>query len=259
LGINGIAYNGAVWVAVGSSTQGTIAISKDGINWTITGVSGQFTSVGLSVLWDGKKWLASGDGGASLLTSTDGLTWSSSGISGNITSINQIAYDGVYYIACGSDSSTDYNFSVSTDGLTWTNSGTIDLFTVSCRGISTNGNGTWIGIGGTSAGNVIVRSTDNGGTWSSTTGDSFFSGNKVIWNGTRWIAVGGVSTPRILISADDGLTWTASGVTQPFSYNGSGLATTNIWKVYPTTQAAVTTSFSKLIEDLYAYRGSISF
>ena len=266
-GVGGIAYNGYLWVAVGRNSLSStlsIAISRDGINWTTTGITGQWTTssnFGVSVIWDGKKWLAAGRN-PSLLTSTDGLTWTSSGISGNITSINQIAYDGTYYIACGSDSVTNYNFSVSTDGLTWSNSGTTNLFSLDADGVATNYKGTWIAVGGTS-GNTIIRSTDNGTTWSSTTGSTFFGGAKVIWNGTLWIAVGGVvgggNTKTIFVSTDDGVTWTSTGVTQPFSYTANDVATANIWKDYPTTQNEITASFNKLIDDLYANRGNLYF
>jgi hypothetical protein len=67
---NDIAWNGSLWVVVGSGNN-TIAYSSDGINWTAS--ANTFTNVGYSVAWNGKYWIASGDNGS--LYSTNGINW----------------------------------------------------------------------------------------------------------------------------------------------------------------------------------------
>jgi hypothetical protein len=81
----GVAYNGVNrWVAVGLdiSTGGgnTILTSLDGVTWTNVGITGQFSSRGFSVAWNGSMWVAIGVTGVfgsvqSILTSTNGLNW----------------------------------------------------------------------------------------------------------------------------------------------------------------------------------------
>jgi hypothetical protein len=180
---------------------------------------------------------------------------------GLIADVRSIAYSGTHYIACGVSGGTV--FSTSIDGLTWTAYATATDLTQG-RGIATNDKGTWIAVGYNSSattGKSIIRSTDNGANWTTTTGDIFEFGNDVVWNGTRWIAVGSrqlYNVPTLLVSEDDGLNWTSTGVTQLLTATGNGVATANIFKTYPTTSAQTTTLFNKLLNDLYAARGSIA-
>ena len=53
----GVAWNGKMWVAVGSGTTNTIAYSSDGIIWT--GIQGPFTKVnatGEGGVWNNLDW-----------------------------------------------------------------------------------------------------------------------------------------------------------------------------------------------------------
>ena len=68
-GGQGVAYNGSLWVAVGSATN-TIATSTDGINWIGRGNS-IFDDSGSGVAWNGSIWVAVGVGKNTIATSTD--------------------------------------------------------------------------------------------------------------------------------------------------------------------------------------------
>lgn len=76
---NGLAWNGRLFVGVGTGTY-TVQYSYDGITWaapTTTGTS-IFSTAGYGVCWTGSKFVATGassTGGNTLISSADGLIW----------------------------------------------------------------------------------------------------------------------------------------------------------------------------------------
>jgi len=79
-----VAWNGKLWVAVGEGTTNTIAYSSDGVVWTgATDFSGVaetsvniFSNAGFGVAWNGKRWVATGDGTTNTIAySSDGIKW----------------------------------------------------------------------------------------------------------------------------------------------------------------------------------------
>lgn len=85
---NAVEWNGAYWLAVGTSSSTWFALSRDGIQWLI-----QYDTTldeGTSIAWNGSMWLASGtkSGLPALIKSTDGVTWSSI----NTVSLNDVPY-----------------------------------------------------------------------------------------------------------------------------------------------------------------------
>lgn len=68
-----VAWNGSRYVAVGLGTVNTIAYSDDGVNWTGCGTS-VFTE-GRSVTFNGRMFVASGQGPSTLAISSDGIQW----------------------------------------------------------------------------------------------------------------------------------------------------------------------------------------
>lgn len=72
---NQVAWNGAMWVAVGRSIN-TIATSIDGYNWVGQGNS-IFSKEGRTISWNGTLWIATGSGTGSfqIASSPDGTTW----------------------------------------------------------------------------------------------------------------------------------------------------------------------------------------
>jgi hypothetical protein len=93
--VHGIAWNGSMWVAVGSSTYPTplvpfiLAYSYDGYVWN--GVVISNVTNGYTVSWNGSSWIAGFIGTNKMYSSTDGITWSN--VSGQpfLTVCNDIA------------------------------------------------------------------------------------------------------------------------------------------------------------------------
>ena len=67
-----VAYEAGRWVAVGSGSD-TILTSTDGQTWT--GVTGGFSSYGITVSYGNGRWVAGGEGTGTILTSADGIEW----------------------------------------------------------------------------------------------------------------------------------------------------------------------------------------
>jgi hypothetical protein len=177
----GVAWNGSMWVAVGSGTN-TIAYSYDGITWI--GVPTNVFTQGNGVVWNGFMWVAVGSGAYPIAFSYNGITWTGCG-SNVFTRGNGVAWNGLLWIAAGSGTNT---ISYSNDGKIWTGLGSSSpLFTSSGNGIAWNG-ARWVAVG--SGGNTILYST-NGIVWTAAATSCFtVAGNSVVWNGTRWIATG---------------------------------------------------------------------
>lgn len=78
-GCFGVAWNGKLWVAVGSGLSGEqVATSTNGISWISRGAIPGFFTVN-AVCWNGSFWVVAGEGG--IAYSTDGINWTSSSIS----------------------------------------------------------------------------------------------------------------------------------------------------------------------------------
>jgi hypothetical protein len=197
----GVAWNGSMWVAVGSGTN-SIAYSYDGVTWIGLGVL--VLTQGNAVAWSGTMWVAVGSGTNSIAYSYDGITWT--GLGNILFSGNGVAWNGSLWVAVGSGANT---IVYSYNGTTWIGLGaTSPIFTSSGNGVAWNGD-RWVAVG--SGGNTILYST-NGLTWIPAASSCFTTaGNGVSWNGTRWVATG-VGTIGIGYSSD-GSTWTG-GIVQ---------------------------------------------
>jgi hypothetical protein len=204
---NSVAYNGTVWVAVGTnastSPTTTIAYSYDGISWTAAlGTTFGSTSgaQARAVAWGGNKFVAVGTSGGTAPTTTsvysyDGINWQVTATTGSGTGMWStatysgsgwgVAYNGTRWVAVGSDGNTTLAVFTnckciyySSDGLTWTNATSGQPF------FTQSGTG------------AIARA--------------------VAWNGIKWIAVGtdststvgGQTASRSAFSSTDGITWT---------------------------------------------------
>jgi hypothetical protein len=108
--VNGVAWNGDWFVAVGSGSA-TIATSADGIIWVAR--ANPFT-VGTCVAWSGFQWAAGGSNYANILTSPDGINWTPRSMS--ITNVATITWAGNQWLAGGSGGQT---LITSVDGITW--------------------------------------------------------------------------------------------------------------------------------------------
>ena len=217
---NGVAWNGALWVAVGQNSQNsydpssnTIAYSSNGLYWKFA--SGGFRSFGKGVAWNGSYWLAVGtdatEGVNTILRSKDGVNWEQATTqilfeTDNADKIGYgsgVAWNGYYWVVVGYD---EKNSSKSTytskDSIVWTLAGTTDtLLNPGARSIAW-GN-TWVTVGQNEARDRNTYNIQTG--IESTTLDTIVfttvstplncnSANSVAWNGCNWV-----------IAADEGL------------------------------------------------------
>jgi len=233
----GVAWNGSMWVAVGSGTS-TIAYSINGKYWYNSNNSVNiFSAVGAGVAWNGSIWVAVGTGTNTIAYSPDGINWTGSNNSTTIfSSGNGIAWNGSMWVAVGSG--TNNTIAYSTDGINWTGSNnSTTIFSNSGNGIAWNGD-MWVAVGnGTN--NTIAWSNDGIG-WSQATNSIgggisttiFSSGNGIAWNGSMWVAVGnGNGKNNTIAYSYDGKEWTGVG-NSIFSLAGNGVtwySAYNIW------------------------------
>jgi hypothetical protein len=123
-GVNGIVWNGTIYVAVGGGGSHTIAYSYDGFNWTGLGKT-IFNSSGIGIIWAKSinKFVAvGGDRFSNLVAySSNGTTWTGLGTSVLNNDATGISYNGTTIVVTGG---TTANVSYSTDAINWTqNSG----------------------------------------------------------------------------------------------------------------------------------------
>jgi hypothetical protein len=146
-------------------------------------------NVGATGFWNGKIWVAGGNGGNSLAYSYDGCNWKGLGTS-IFTSCNRVHFNGTIWVAVGSG--TSFSIAYSYDGIAWTgvaNSNTI--FTSQGLGVAWNGN-TFLASG--NGGNVLATST-NGISWFGVTDSSVSSWRSIgagasstcATNGPLWV------------------------------------------------------------------------
>jgi hypothetical protein len=147
----GVAWNGYLWVVVGSWSLGedyvTITTSTDGINWTQPtsppNTLNSNQSDGRDVTWNGYIWIAVGqwiDNDSNKLiisTSTDGLVWSNAinpvgDIYGDAI-LYSITWNGTLFIATGSTVTTGIGLGLimrSEDGVTWSYTTNSDIIRI---------------------------------------------------------------------------------------------------------------------------------
>jgi hypothetical protein len=223
--VNRVAWNGLIWVAVGTGVNDTIATSSDGINWTGRGKT-VFSSTGEGVAWSGSLWVAVGSGTNSIAYSTNGIDWTASTTNPFATSVtgNGVAWNGRMWVATGRGADTGENtLAYSYNGIDWTGAGRT-VFTISGYGIAWNGL-TWVAGGeGT---NTLAYSFD-GVTWSAILSSPFGGSGRVraiAWNGSIWVAVGSGSAYIAYTNTYNGTqNWTTISGTVPFTASGRGIA-----------------------------------
>ena len=203
----GAAFNGSLWVAVGSGTN-SIATSVDGVTWTGIG-AGPFSVAGAAVAWSGSLWVAVGAGTNSIAYSANGVTWTGVG-TGILTQGTGVAWNGSLWVATGFGANT---VATSADGMTWTGQ-VVGSFLTS---IAWNG-GKWL-AGSSSAPQIYSSSTGFG--WTGIDISASITGvNAIVWAGTQWVATGAAG--KVVTSAD-GVVWSVSA--SLFSGVGITLAT----------------------------------
>ena len=199
-------------LALGGAPADTtkIAYSLDaGITWTPSANSSAVFSVTANnAVWNGKIWVAVGQGGNTIATSVDGNTWIGRG-----AYIFTVAGQGIawspqqaLWVAAGQGTNS---LAYSADGVYWTGLGTAMLGS----GADVQWNGTvWSAVGGPNATNKSISYSYDGKNWSNPTQSNLFdiTGIKTAWNGYFWTAIGS-STPANNIynigTSVDGIFW----------------------------------------------------
>jgi hypothetical protein len=237
--VNGVAWNGSIWVAVGDNSGATVCIatSSDGINWVASTNNPFSGGKGYAVAWNGSYWVAAGynyNYSVCISTSLDGMIWTPSNTSlFSGADARCIAWNGSYWIAGGTGASF---IAISYNGTSWTpsNNNPLDGYVY---GTAWNG-AYWVAVGSNNDNSVCIAKSYDGMNWINST-DNPFSGNSVsaiAWNGAYWVAVGANNDNSVCMAKSyDGMTWTSSsnnpfngGKAYGISWNGSLWVTVGI-------------------------------
>lgn len=213
----GIAYNNQIYIAVGSHTSNTpaISVSQDGVNWNTSSTT---LTTGRSVVWSGSLWVVLGDNTSvpadTLVFSRDGQIFYSApgifdqagyGVAFNSERPNRITFP-VNTVVLGGALTNTLSYSTN-NGVSWENVGAT-VFTTQVYGLA-YGNGKFVGFG--QGGNTLAYSY-NGKHWIGLGFATFsLNGRGGVYSSVagRWIGVGG-GTNSIADSVD-GITWAGQG------------------------------------------------
>lgn len=203
-GLNGVAWSGTQFVAVGEG--GTVLTSPDGVTWTSRS-SGTANSL-LGVAWSGVKFVAVGGNSGTVLTSSDGITWTKqdlSGISfgGQPWILSSVAWSGTQFAAVGSTTgfSSSEVILTSSDGITWTARPYVAISHADLRAVAWSGI-RFVAVGGSGE---ILSSTD-GITWTAQSSGTASGLDSVVWSGTQFVVGGDGGT---VLTSPDGVTWSS--------------------------------------------------
>lgn len=215
-----------LFVAMGTNgTSGQRAMtSYDGINWTL-----QTTPAAGDLTWEGVTYgnglfvAVASNGNDRVMTSPDGVNWTVRDTGGgDAIGWREICYGNGVFVAVGTPDASNNAVMTSPDGIVWT------LRTVQ---IIAGGGGTWFGVvyaGGTFVAvgsgttNSIMKSVDNGITWTKVTTDPQTNQSwlSVTYGNGIFVAVANVGGTRIMVS---GATYNSSDVYENTKLN-------NIWR-----------------------------
>jgi len=207
---NAAAYNGSLWVIVGSNTNQTGFI-KAGSKLSDTFVSASYPNNNTALLelntvkWNGSYWLAGGTGDSSqtptLLTSTDGIKWNGVYLNNPINIYNDLAWNGYQWVAVGSDPTGSNILYTDVNG-NWNQA--INSFDIQGNAVTNNGR-TWVVVG---QGSISMKYSYNGKNWEDIIGAQLSTANTVAWNGDKFVAGGSNGNNSNLMYSYDGVNWT---------------------------------------------------
>jgi hypothetical protein len=212
-----IAWNGRMFVAVGTSANISVAYSIDnGITWTAVASSrANIIQFGRGIAWNGKAWLLTG----TPAVSTDSIAYSLNGVSWTrVTPVAgvgngfSVATDGKRWVVGGTNSRPIH--SIDTTGSTgWTSSSwTATLTNSRITDIAWNGRQWLLVADNTTAGQATVAISDNGTSWTTALTETEFNlGQSLCWNSLAWIVTGTSSenSKNLLYSIDNAANWTS--------------------------------------------------
>jgi len=199
-GLEGVAWDGQRFVAVGGGAGSWAATSADGSVWTSYDLD-ILATPRRSVAWGRAVFVAVGDRGA-VSTSTDGELWTAR-TSGVSEDLNRVIWDGGQFIAVGSGAT----IATSGDGSSWAPAEVAT--SESLYGVTASGDG--LVVVGSSG---VVLALQEGDLWAEI-GSGACLGRPclledVTWDGGLFVAVGADWSPErpIVAASDDAEHWT---------------------------------------------------
>lgn len=209
-------------MALGGSPSDTTKIAystDDGLTWTSSAnASDIFTITANHARWNGKIWVAVGEGNHTLATSVDGIQWIGRGsyIFSEAGMCVQWNAQQSIWLAGGSGTHT---FATSYDGVYWT--GSTQPYLTKVHDIVWNGT-LWVATGIPVTTKSILYSQD-GITWEAPEQTDLFDmqGTRLSWNGRFWTAVGQSQNNYNVATSIDGKKWHVSYSTNPLVHIGN--------------------------------------
>ena len=218
-------YNGNAWVPLGESGNNLIVATGSGTNtlnwsndhgetWNPVTDSTTLFNQAEDVAWNGRRWVAVGEGPSNIAYSDDGIIWFDATNSSSLFSAQADAIGANNYLWVAGGSFQPNNIIYSSDGINWHYANN-SPFGLTCNDVKYGGN-LWVAAGGygVTSPNYTLGYSYNGKDWYGGAGAEIFAtqGRAIAWNGKLWVAVGGgVSTPFIIAYSYDGKNW--NGVT----------------------------------------------
>ena len=208
---NGISWNGSRWVAGRRTSAGedSIIYSINGINWSVaTSATSIFTVEGVTCIGtSGPLFVASGlNMPGQFGYSTDGINWT--GVAtGSSVYVNNIAWNGSYWLAVGTSSSTNPNVLQSSNGIIWSET------------VNVGGSGSELSALCWNGSYWVTFNSASGYSWTSTDGTNWTSSAtaftneyivQITWDGSKFLGTSEGFSPGTLSSiyySYDGLSW----------------------------------------------------
>jgi hypothetical protein len=234
-----VVYGGDKFVAVAQNTN-KAAYSFDGITWNLANLP--VTGEWFRLAYSGSQFVVVG-GQDRVIYSSDGITWTSASSPAPAgTTWTAIAHGNGTYLAIGTDSSTfpiSYQAIRSTDGINWT------LATTPFSSFSpviAYGEGVWVVASGSGA--VIRYSTNNGTSWTNSSGNPSPNARSIVYDGSKFI----LATDQGTLTSPDGITWTQVDSEGTYVYDTTFAS---VQSVTPTTHYQVPTGKSALVSSIF--------
>ncbi len=223
-----VAWSPALAMFAAVSTGGThrVNTSSDGINWS--NQTAAAANAWQDICWDTTLalFVAVSNGGTNrVMTSANGTLWSSASAA-TAENWSSIATNGSGHLIAAAASASTTSIMTSSNGTAWSSS-TIISTGWRARSLAYASDLSLFLGWGTRSTQHILRSADNGATWSDWTsqpiGWNNSDGNQLAWGHELGLAIGtaGSSTSKILTSTD-GISWTLVDTDPTFSFAHDG-------------------------------------
>jgi hypothetical protein len=231
-----IAYNGTLWIAVGSNIKYTTDPTLGWSNASILGSSLPYSFTITTLKWNGSYWLAgtSNANTSNFLQSANGITWSNASPVIYMDSINGLSWNGFAWVAVGLGSNANIGNNIFYTDPTGQWNSNAASFTGQGNAVTTNGR-TWVAVGqGLLPTDPKLLYSYDTVTWAIPPGSHLSSATTVAWNGDKFLAGGSNGNTSNLLVSYTGATWSyvpvpveqvTSIVWDGLLWNVSGLST----------------------------------